>query len=76
VFASMPAAGLIATSLAVVALAVWLPFGPLAGLFGFVPLPAAYFAILAAMLMVYLLLVEFTKRAFFRRVNHPSTALP
>ena len=69
-FASRPATGLIVTSLAVVALALWLPFSPAAGLFGFVPLPAAYFAVLAVMLTVYLLLVELTKRAFFRRMNH------
>ncbi len=69
-FASKPASGLIVTSLAVIALALWLPFSPLAALFGFVPLPAAYFAVLAVMLTVYLLLVEFTKRAFFRRMNH------
>ena len=68
-FASVPAKGLIVTSLAVVAVAIWLPFSSIAGLFGFVPLPAAYFGVLAVLVVVYLLLVELAKRMFFRRMN-------
>ncbi len=68
-FDSRPAAGLVAMSLGVVLLGMWLPFSPLAGVFGFVALPAAYFGLLAVMVALYLLLVEWSKRVFFRRLN-------
>ncbi len=65
--ASAPHAWLTASSLAVVALAAWLPFSPLGGFLGFVAPPPQYFAILSAMIVTYLLLVEIVKRWFYRR---------
>ncbi|HYL55590.1 MAG TPA: magnesium-translocating P-type ATPase [Gemmatimonadales bacterium] len=56
------------TSLAVVATAVLLPFTPLGVGLGFVAPPAAFFLILAAMVVVYLAGVELVKRWFYRRV--------
>ena len=44
-----------------------LPFTPLAHLLGFTPLPARFFAILVAMVIAYLGLVEITKRWFYAR---------
>ncbi|HYA22723.1 MAG TPA: magnesium-translocating P-type ATPase, partial [Terriglobales bacterium] len=55
---SRPSGPLMATCLAVVALGLYLPFSPLAGVLGFTPLPAAYFAFLAVATATYLLLVE------------------
>jgi Mg2+-importing ATPase len=55
------------TSLAVVVVGATLPFTPLARVFGFVPLPPAFFAILLVMIATYLLLVELGKTLFFRR---------
>jgi Mg2+-importing ATPase len=63
---SRPAAALVATSLAVVVAGVALPFTALAPHLGFVTPPAAYFALLAGMVLTYLLLVECVKRAFYR----------
>lgn len=44
-----------------------LPFTPLAGWLGFVPLPALFFAALLTMVVAYLALVEVVKRWFYRR---------
>ena len=63
---SRPSGPLLATCLAVVALGLYLPFSPLAGVLGFTPLPAAYFAFLAVATATYLLLVEAAKRHLLR----------
>jgi Mg2+-importing ATPase len=57
---------LVATSLAVVAIAAVLPYTPLGSYFGFVPPPAKFYFILAGMVGVYLLVVEMAKRGFYR----------
>jgi Mg2+-importing ATPase len=57
---------LTATSLAVVAVAVLLPFTPLGVHFGFVPPPAKFYFILGAMVLVYLAVVELAKQGFYR----------
>lgn len=64
---SRPSTPLLVTTLAVVAVAVALPYSPLAGPLGFEPLPGAFLAALAGMVVTYVLLVEVTKRWFFRR---------
>lgn len=66
-FRSYPNPWLIACSLAVVAVAVLLPFTPAGVHLGFVAPPAFFFLILAAMLLFYLLAVEGMKQWFFRR---------
>jgi Mg2+-importing ATPase len=58
---------LIVTSLAIVAVGAWLTISPLAGALGFVPLPAAYWPILAAMLACYVVLTQIVKTWFVRR---------
>jgi Mg2+-importing ATPase len=57
---------LVATSLAVVAIGGVLPFTPLGTYFGFVPPPARFYFILAAMVAVYLVIVEVAKQGFYR----------
>lgn len=64
--ASRPHRWLALTSLGVVALAAALPFTPLAPLLGFTPLPLEFFALLGLVVVVYLALVEFAKRRFYR----------
>jgi len=54
------------TSLVVVAIAVSLPFTPIGTYFGFVPPPARFYLILGAMVLAYLLVVEWAKRGFYR----------
>ena len=64
---SRPSRALTATVLAVVAFAVALPYTPLAGPLGFVPLPAEYLALVALGTVLYLALAELAKRLLLRR---------
>jgi P-type Mg2+ transporter len=59
---------LAATSLAVVIAAVAFPFTPLGHRFGFTAPPAEFFAIVAALAVAYLAIVEVTKRVFYARL--------
>jgi Mg2+-importing ATPase len=64
---SRASGALIAASLAIVAVGAWLTVSPAAGALGFVPLPAAYWPILAAMLAAYVVLTQLVKTWFVRR---------
>lgn len=64
---------LVATSLAVVAIAVLLPFTPIGTHFGFVPPPARFYLILGGMLVVYLVIVEVAKQGFYRWIAAAKT---
>jgi Mg2+-importing ATPase len=59
---SRPHPLLTVTSLLVVAVALCLPWTPLGALFGFTPLPPAFYAVLVLMVGVYLVLVQALKR--------------
>ncbi len=58
---SRPGAGVLAASLLVVAMAVWLPSSPLAASLGLVPLPPRFWPVLAAIVLGYLVLVQLVK---------------
>ena len=73
---SRPSAGLIAASLGVVALGIFLPLSPVAGVLGFDPLPVPFFLALLGMVVVYLVLVEAAKRWFFARDAQQLPAPP
>ena len=64
---SRPSRPLLVTTLACVALAVLIPYTPVAASLGFTSLPAAFLLALAAMVVTYLILVESAKRLFYRR---------
>ena len=66
-FKSRPSRALSLTVLAVILIAVGLPFSPLAGVLGFVPLPLSYFAFLGAATVTYLALVELVKRRLMKQ---------
>jgi Mg2+-importing ATPase len=74
---STPSAGLLCASLGVVAVGIFLPLSPLAGILGFDPLPAPFFLSLLVLALVYLVLVEVAKSWFFSRLTAqpPSRAL-
>ncbi|MCI4657176.1 magnesium-translocating P-type ATPase [Cryobacterium zhongshanensis] len=59
--------GLTLSAFSVVAIGMYLPFSPLAGVLGFDPLPLPFFLALAGMTVLYLVLVEFAKQWFFSR---------
>jgi P-type Mg2+ transporter len=65
---SRPSRALAATTLGAVFIGIVIPYLPIAGKFGFTPLPAVYFAFLAAATVTYLLLVEVAKRRLMASV--------
>ncbi|MET8615661.1 magnesium-translocating P-type ATPase [Streptomyces misionensis] len=73
---SRPSLPLTLTALGVVALGAALPATPLARVLGFRLLPAGFFAAVAAMVVVYLLLVEFAKWIFYRTSRAPARPQP
>jgi Mg2+-importing ATPase len=75
-FRSRPSGPLIATCLGVVAIGLYLPFSPLAGVLGFTPMPGSYFVFLAVATGAYLLLVEAAKRRLLRRTTPKKTTKP
>jgi Mg2+-importing ATPase len=66
---------LLATTLAVAAVGIALPFTPLASLLGFRSLPPLFLAILLGMIATYLALAELGKAWFFRRARSPLGAI-
>jgi Mg2+-importing ATPase len=66
---SRPHPALVATSLVVVLAAVVLPFTALGRYFGFTAPPGQFFAIVAALAVAYLGIVEITKRVFYARLQ-------
>lgn len=67
---SNPAPIMAAVSIGVMAIGLALPFSPLAPALGFVPLPAAYFGWLAAILVCYACLTQLVKSWFVRRYGY------
>jgi Mg2+-importing ATPase len=72
---SRPHPLLAATSMAVVVLAIALPFTPLGAWFGFAPPSAAFLAAIAGLTVSYLALAQGAKWAFFR-LWPPAGAVP
>ena len=58
---------LVATTVAVMAVGLWLPVSPLASALGFVPLPGLYWPILGLTLLCYLALTQIVKHVLLRR---------
>ena len=58
---------LILTSVIIVAVGAWLTVSPLADTLGFVPLPPLYWALLAVILVCYVVLTQLVKTWFYRR---------
>jgi len=65
---SPPSLPLLIASLATVAVGVLLPLSPLAPTLGFARPPAAFYLVLAGMVVAYLVLIEFAKRLFYADV--------
>jgi len=65
-FRSRPHALLAATSIAVVVVAILLPFAPLGAWFGFVPPSAAFLLAIGGLTVGYVLLAQIAKQAFYR----------
>jgi Mg2+-importing ATPase len=66
-FRSRPSRYLLATTVAVVAATMAIPFTPLGSLFGFEPLPVLFLPVIAGIVVLYFGAAETTKRLFYRR---------
>jgi Mg2+-importing ATPase len=76
-FRSRPSLPLTIATFVCVGIGVALPFSPLAEVLGFTALPAGFLATLAAMTVVYFVLIELGKRRFYRvPVHGPPVARP
>ena len=71
-YKSRPGKHLLTATLIVDALTLVLPYTPLAGVFGFIPLPALFVAILLIILILYVLTAEYAKHMFYRRLRNTT----
>ncbi|MDE3065558.1 MAG: HAD-IC family P-type ATPase, partial [Acidobacteriota bacterium] len=71
---SRPSNAMAVVPVAAAAVGAVLPFTGLAHVLGFAPLPASFFLALAAMVAIYLVLVESAKVAFYRAGRGPERA--
>ena len=62
--ASLP---LLLTSVAIVGAGIYLPYSPIAGALGFVPLPPIYWLFLAGMMVVYMFITQGVKTWFYKK---------
>lgn len=67
-FTSRPGTPLFLTTLSVVFLTITIPYTPIAGLFGLVPLPPEFLALLVGIIVLYVTVAEITKRIFYKKV--------
>ena len=67
-YESRPGKPLLLATLAIVALALLLPYTPLARPFGFVPLPPVFLAVLAGIMVFYVIAAETAKTIFYRKL--------
>jgi Mg2+-importing ATPase len=66
---SRPAGLLTGSTMGVMAVTLFLPYSPLAGLLGMVPLPAMWVAAMVGIVLAYLAMVELLKQALGRRIG-------
>ena len=66
-YRSRPSRFLIASTLVIVAIACILPFTVIGSIFGFVQPPVSFFAVLAGLVVGYIIIVELVKRWFYRK---------
>jgi P-type Mg2+ transporter len=68
-FKSAPGKYLLIATLSIVVVTLILPYTPLAGLFGFTPLPASFLLSIGLIVLVYIIAAEITKTIFYRKVK-------
>jgi Mg2+-importing ATPase len=68
-FKSKPGKYLSIATLITIAVSMAVPFSPVAQLFNFVPLPVTYFAAIAAIVLMYVIMAEVVKRWFYKKAQ-------
>jgi Mg2+-importing ATPase len=67
---SRPSRAMLAVTAAVMLVTLLLPYSPLAGILGFVPLSLPYLLIIFGIVVLYFLSAEMTKRWFYRQARN------
>ena len=68
-FRSRPGKFLLMATLSIVAVTVILPFTPLAGIFGFSPLPVSFLLLIGVVVLLYVITAELVKMVFYKKVR-------
>jgi Mg2+-importing ATPase len=63
---------LLGSSVAVILLALVLPFLPFSSIFGFVPLPAPLVMAMIGLTLAYVVVVEVAKKSFYGRAENAN----
>jgi Mg2+-importing ATPase len=75
-YRSRPSLSLVLAAIAVVLVGALLPVSPLSAVLGFQPLPLRFYAVLSAMVVLYLVLIEIGKQIFYRAERAPRRRPP
>ncbi len=67
---SRPSRAMLAVTGLIMLITLWLPYSPLAGLLGFVPLPLSFLLVIFGIVVLYFLSAELTKRLFYRQARN------
>jgi Mg2+-importing ATPase len=68
-FRSQPGKYLLIATLSIFAVTLILPFTPLAGIFGFSPLPIHFLLLIGLIVLCYILTAEMVKKVFYKKVK-------
>jgi P-type Mg2+ transporter len=68
-FKSKPGKYLLIATLSILTVTLILPFTPLAGIFGFTPLPLPFIMLIGLTVLFYIFTAEIVKKVFYRRVK-------
>jgi len=68
-FRSQPGKYLLIATLSIFAVTLILPFTPLAGIFGFSPLPISFLLLIGLTVLCYIFTAEIVKKVFYKRVK-------
>jgi Mg2+-importing ATPase len=68
-FRSQPGKYLLIATLSIFVVTLILPFTPLAGIFGFSPLPIHFLLLIGLIVLCYILTAEMVKKVFYKRVK-------
>jgi Mg2+-importing ATPase len=68
-FKSLPGKYLLITTMLIVVVTLILPFTPLAGIFGFSPLPILFLLLIGTIVLFYIITAEIVKTVFYKKVK-------
>jgi Mg2+-importing ATPase len=68
-YKSRPGKYLLITTLSIVAITLILPYTPIAGIFGFCPLPYPFILLIGLIILIYIIAAEIVKKIFYRKVK-------